>query len=73
MNLSRQSLDHNFATDYCKDQYEERGQVDIYRLMILMEHEDIDTTRRYLHDAKEIIGAKKNTVPKALNPQKQCS
>lgn len=39
-------------------QYEERGQVDIYRLMILLGHEDIETTKRYLHHATEIVGAK---------------
>ena len=31
--------------------------MDIYRLMILLGHEDIETTRRYLHHANEIIGA----------------
>lgn len=56
--LSSHKLRHNFATNYCIDQYEERGQVDIYRLMILMGHEDIETTKRYLHHANEIIGAK---------------
>lgn len=56
--LSSHKLRHNFATNYCIDQYEEHGQVDIYRLMILMGHEDVETTRRYLHHANEIIGAK---------------
>lgn len=56
--LSSHKLRHNFATNYCIDQYEERGQVDIYRLMILLGHEDIETTKRYLHHANEIIGAK---------------
>ena len=56
--LSSHKLRHNFATNYCIDQYEEVGQVDIYRLMILMGHEDIETTRRYLHHANEIIGAR---------------
>lgn len=57
--LSSHKLRHNFATNYCIDQYEERGQVDIYKLMILLGHEDIETTRRYLHHANEIIGAQK--------------
>lgn len=56
--LSSHKLRHNFATNYCIDQYEERGQVDIYKLMILLGHEDIETTRRYLHHANEIIGTK---------------
>lgn len=56
--LSSHKLRHNFATNYCIDQYEVHGQVDIYRLMILLGHEDIETTRRYLHHANEIIGTK---------------
>ncbi len=40
------------------DQYEEHGQIDIYRLMVLLGHEDIETTRRYLHHANKIIGTK---------------
>ncbi len=56
--FSSHRLRHNFATNYCIDQYEERGQVDIYRLMILLGHEDIETTKRYLHHANEIIGAR---------------
>lgn len=56
--LSSHKLRHNFATNYCIDQYEERGHVDIYKLMILLGHEDIETTRRYLHHANEIIGVK---------------
>ena len=55
--LSSHKLRHNFATNYCIDQYAEHGQVDIYKLMILLGHEDIETTRRYLHHANEIIGA----------------
>lgn len=56
--LSSHKLRHNFATNYCIDQYESHGQVDIYRLMIILGHEDIETTRRYLHHANEIIGTK---------------
>lgn len=58
--LSSHKLRHNFATNYCIDQYEKFGQVDIYRLMIIMGHEDVETTRRYLHHANEIIGCKNN-------------
>lgn len=55
--LSSHKLRHNFATNYCIDQYRTHGQVDIYRLMYLMGHEDIDTTRRYLHMANEILSS----------------
>lgn len=34
--------------------------IDIYRLMVLMGHEDIETTKRYLHHANETICAKEN-------------
>lgn len=54
--LSSHKLRHNFATNYCLDQYRKNGQVDIFRLMILMGHEDIETTKIYLHLAYEIIG-----------------
>ena len=56
--LSAHKLRHNFATNYCLDQNEKYGRVDIYKLMILMGHEDIETTRRYLHMANKIVAAK---------------
>ena len=55
--FSSHRLRHNFATNYCFDQYERFGHVDLYRLMILMGHEDIETTRIYLHHANQIIAA----------------
>lgn len=55
--FSSHRLRHNFATNYCLDQYEKYGQVDLYRLMILMGHEDIATTRVYLHHANQIIAS----------------
>lgn len=55
--LSSHKLRHNFATNYCLDQYRKHGQVDIYRLMYLMGHEDVETTRRYLHMANEILAS----------------
>ena len=55
--LSSHKLRHNFATNYCLDQYRQNGQVDIYRLMYLMGHEDVSTTRRYLHMANEILAS----------------
>lgn len=55
--LSSHKLRHNFATNYCIDQYRQFSQVDIYHLMYLMGHEDIATTKRYLHIAYEIIAS----------------
>lgn len=56
--LSSHKLRHNFATNYCIDQYDKYGQIDIYRLMYLMGHEEIETTQRYLHFAMEIIASR---------------
>lgn len=58
--FSSHKLRHNFATNYCLDQYERNGQIDIYKLMVLLGHEDIDTTRRYLHLANQIIASRAN-------------
>lgn len=55
--FSSHRLRHNFATNYCLNQYQEYGHVDLYRLMILMGHEDIETTRLYLHHANQIIAS----------------
>lgn len=55
--FSSHRLRHNFATNYCLDQYEKYGHIDVYRLMILMGHEDIETTRLYLHHAYQIIAS----------------
>lgn len=56
--ISSHKLRHNFATNYCIDQYDRFGRVDIYRLMYLMGHEDVETTRRYLHFAYEVIACR---------------
>lgn len=56
--FSSHKLRHNFATNYCINQLELRGQVDIYSLMILMGHENVKTTERYLHFAHQIIASK---------------
>lgn len=58
--FSSHKLRHNFATNWCLDQYEKHGTVDIYRLMVLMGHEEVNTTRRYLHFANQIIASKSN-------------
>lgn len=56
--ISSHKLRHNFATNYCIDQFETKGNVDIYSLMYLLGHENIETTKRYLHFAMEIIATK---------------
>lgn len=56
--LSSHKLRHNFGTQYCIDQLENFGKVDIYSLMYLMGHEEIKTTKRYLHFAHQIIALK---------------
>ncbi len=58
--LSSHKLRHNFATNYCLDQYEEKGQVDIFRLSVLLGHEEVETTKKYLHIANEIICTKES-------------
>ena len=58
--LSSHKLRHNFATNYCLDQYEKYGQIDIYQLMYLLGHEDVKTTSRYLHFAYEIIATQRS-------------
>lgn len=59
--MSSHKLRHNFATNYCLDQYRKYGQIDIYQLMYLLGHEDVKTTSRYLHFTYEII-ATENTI-----------
>lgn len=56
-NLSSHKLRHNFATNYCVNQYQKNGNVDIYKLVELMGHEDIETTRIYLHLAQQYIAS----------------
>lgn len=56
--LTSHKLRHNFATNYCLDQYYKKGSIDIYSLMYLMGHEDLQTTKRYLHIAHEIIASR---------------
>lgn len=58
--FSSHKLRHNFATNYLLDQYEYKGQVDIYKLSILLGHAEVETTKRYLHIANEIIASQEN-------------
>ena len=55
--LSSHKLRHNFATNYCINQLRANKQVDIYSLMILMGHENVETTESYLHFARQIIAS----------------
>lgn len=56
---------HNFATNYCLDVRESGSSVDPQMLQALMGHEDITTTKRYLHDALELTAAQ--TCPSHLD------
>ncbi len=56
-NLSSHKLRHNFATNYCINQYKKNGNVDIYKLVEIMGHEDVETTRIYLHMAQKYIAS----------------
>lgn len=58
--FSCHKLRHNFATNFCMDQFEEKGNMDAYSLMILMGHSNMKTTERYLHWAKEIVCSKQS-------------
>ena len=58
--LTSHKLRHNFATNYCINQYEKHGRVDIYSLMYILGHENIETTRRYLHLAMEIVASRES-------------
>lgn len=60
LDLTCHKLRHNFATNYCIDHYKEYGSIDAYKLMCLMGHEDMETTKRYLHHAMEIIAAQEH-------------
>ncbi|MDD3350203.1 MAG: tyrosine-type recombinase/integrase [Eubacteriales bacterium] len=58
--VSSHRLRHNFATNFCLDAYMKKGNVDIYQLMLLLGHEDPDTTKRYLHMAQSVLISKSN-------------
>lgn len=58
VDLSSHKLRHNFATNYCVNQLEKKGNIDIYGLKILMGHEDITTTQKYEHFAHEIVASR---------------
>lgn len=58
--FSSHKLRHNFATNWCLDQHEKHGTMDIYRLAILMGHSSTKVTEKYLHFANQIIASKSN-------------
>jgi site-specific recombinase XerD len=53
--FSSHKLRHNFATNYCLDKLRSGGQVDACTLQILLGHESIVTTQRYIHCALELL------------------
>lgn len=56
--ISPHKLRHNFATNYCLEKYAAGDQVDPLLLKVLMGHEDLVTTQRYLHMASELVAVK---------------
>lgn len=56
--LSSHKLRHNFATNYCIDQYERYGTCDSLALQTLMGHSSLQTTEKYLHYASNIMAVK---------------
>lgn len=56
--LSSHKLRHNFATNFCINNLEQKGNTCVYDLSILMGHESIDTTKKYEHFAHELVAAK---------------
>lgn len=58
LDVTSHKLRHNFATNFCIDKVEAGGQVDTYSLKILMGHESISTTEKYLHCAMEELAVK---------------
>lgn len=56
--ISSHMLRHNFATNYLLNQLESTGNADIYSLMTIMGHEEIETTMVYLHHAQSLYASK---------------
>ena len=42
------------------DMYREKGNVDLYKLSAILGHEDLETTKVYLHVANQMIAASTN-------------
>ena len=58
IDLSSHKLRHNFATNYCIDSLEETGQCDAFTLQVLMGHESVKTTEKYMHYASSMVASK---------------
>ena len=58
IDFSSHKLRHNFATNFCKDSLEATGQCDAFTLQVIMGHEDIKTTEKYMHYASSMIASK---------------
>jgi site-specific recombinase XerD len=67
--LSPHFLRHTFATRFLIEQILETGQADIYTLMQILGHANIDTTMRYLHTAKMYLyqGHKYSPMDRVMN------
>lgn len=53
--VSPHKLRHNFATNFLADQYREKGSADIYQLMLILGHSDVQTCKIYLHIAQALV------------------
>lgn len=56
--FSSHKLRHNFATNFLVDNYYQTGHMDIYALMSILGHENLETTKRYLHIANQVVYSK---------------
>lgn len=54
ISFSAHKLRHNFATNYCLDEYNRNGNVDIYKLKAIMGHSELTTTMGYMHLTQEL-------------------
>lgn len=53
--FSSHKLRHNFATNFLIDSYYSKGSMDVYALMSILGHENLETTKRYLHIANQVV------------------
>lgn len=60
LDFSAHKLRHNFATNYCIDSLESTGQCDAFTLQVLMGHENVKTTEKYMHYATSMIASRNN-------------
>lgn len=70
--VSSHKLRHNFATNYCLDQYQKFGYMDAYRLKAIMGHNELTTTLGYIHEAEGII-ASRESISHMDNVISKCS